>query len=202
MIKVFLIDKNISFKSQLISALSKEKDISIVGEIQNGQNPIHDILKSKPDIILIDIKYQEESWLDLLLQIRKGYPQGNIIVLTNCIDRIYITKAFEAGVRAYLLKEKHIKYIVKYFKKVMNGEKCFPSEIKSIITDFIHNILINEKELALKSLDIIEYEILMLLNKGKNPCEISLSLKVSERTIYNNKKSMMTKLNLRNLIDR
>jgi DNA-binding NarL/FixJ family response regulator len=167
MIKIFLIDESISFKTNLKSALKKEMDISIVGENLDGQNPVPDILETKPNIILIDIKDQEESRFDLLFRIRKKYSEGNIIVLTNCLDRIYITKDIQVGIKAYLLKEKHTTGLIKYIRKVMLGEKYFPDKIGNIYMDFTHNILVDEKVRMLLCLETMEYEILKLLKRGE-----------------------------------
>jgi DNA-binding CsgD family transcriptional regulator len=52
------------------------------------------------------------------------------------------------------------------------------------------------KSLLLKSLNSTEYEILKLLSRRKKIFEIAMILNISERKVYQYKKSMMYKLDI------
>lgn len=54
-IKVLVSDDNQDFAKTLVSYLSKDEDLEIVGTARDGQEAYDKILETKPDIALLDI---------------------------------------------------------------------------------------------------------------------------------------------------
>lgn len=111
------------------------------GEADNGIKGLELIEKTKPDIIITDMRMPEMDGKDFLKEIRKQYPDKKIIVISGYSDFEYMKEAISANVVSYLLKpfnreemkltmEKTLKQIEEdrkaaelYVKKVSEAER-------------------------------------------------------------------------------
>lgn len=78
--------------------------IRIVAEAWNGQEAIESIEKSKPQIVLTDIRMPVMDGLELATHIRSHHPGIEVIIVSGYDDFRYAQQAVRAGVSDYLLK--------------------------------------------------------------------------------------------------
>ncbi len=84
----------------------EEEGFQIVGEASNGQEALKLMDKSQPHIILTDIVMPVMDGMELVKEVKKRYPQMEIIVLSSFEDFDYVRSAFHNGVSDYILKPK------------------------------------------------------------------------------------------------
>lgn len=82
----------------------EENGIDFLGAAKNGVEAYDWILKSKPDIVLTDVKMPVVSGIDLIEKVRKKLPDIEWIVLSGYGDYAFTSKAMLYGVKHYLLK--------------------------------------------------------------------------------------------------
>ena len=87
-----------SLKTQLESL-----GLQVIGEGANGKEAVDLVLKSKPDMAILDIKMPDMDGLEAAKAIASQYPVP-IILLTAYSERTLAERAIEAGVFAYLMK--------------------------------------------------------------------------------------------------
>lgn len=73
----------------LQSMLSGIPDITIVGHAVDESGAIERINALRPDVVTLDIRLEAGSGIDVLKNIKKHHDGIKILVLTNCINRIY-----------------------------------------------------------------------------------------------------------------
>lgn len=78
-----------------------------MGAAKNGVEAYDWILKSKPDIVLTDMKMPVVSGIDLIEKVRKELPETAFIVLSGYGDYDFTSKAMLYGIKHYLLKPVH-----------------------------------------------------------------------------------------------
>ncbi|MFX1567945.1 MAG: chemotaxis protein CheB [Promethearchaeota archaeon] len=84
MSRIVLIASVSAFRRTLLTEiLSPYKDIIIVGTARNGQETIDIIEEKNPDILIVDIEYENKEWFYPFNQITKNYDIPTII-LTDC----------------------------------------------------------------------------------------------------------------------
>ena len=74
MIRVAIFDDNSAFTSSLELLLKDSEDYVLVGAFQNALNVLQKVAKSKPDVIIMDLKMPIMDGTEATKEIRKNYP--------------------------------------------------------------------------------------------------------------------------------
>lgn len=127
MYTLFLVDDEIELVEGLKELIDwNSYDIQICGDADNGVSALEQILKIKPDIIIMDIKMPKMNGIELLENIFSKGLNSKCIILSGYDDFAYAKKAISLSACNYLLKP------------------CRPSEILDSVLD-AKNKLIEER---------------------------------------------------------
>src|ERR1017187_8177690 len=91
--KVLIVDDQADVRSLLVAVLGGQYDVA---QADSGAALQKYFPQEAPDVVLLDIKLPDADGLDLLPQIKKRWPETEVIVLTGHGS---ITMAVEAGRR-------------------------------------------------------------------------------------------------------
>lgn len=105
MIKVFLVEDEYAIREGIKRSVNWESNgFELVGEAGDGEVAFPKILKTKPDILITDIRMPFMDGLELAGLVKKELPDIRIIVLSGYDDFNYAKKAISIGVEEYILK--------------------------------------------------------------------------------------------------
>jgi two-component system response regulator YesN len=105
MIKVFLVEDEIVMREGIKNGIDWEKEgYDFVGEAGDGELAYPLIQKTRPDILLTDIRMPFMDGLELSRLVRKELPDTKIIILSGYDDFQYAKEALRLGVTDYLVK--------------------------------------------------------------------------------------------------
>src|SRR6267378_1076811 len=121
-IKVALVDDHTLFREGIKKILSLEPDIEIVGEAIDGDEIVLLLNHCRPDVLLLDIKMEKITGLQILPQVVGQYPHLRVIVLTAQINQAESVKAIKDGARGIILKHAASEFLIKGIRKVFEGE--------------------------------------------------------------------------------
>jgi DNA-binding NarL/FixJ family response regulator len=76
----------------------------VVGMVTDGQPLVEAALRLEPDVIILDISMPKMNGLDATRALQICVPQSKVIILTVHREPVYVSLAFKAGARGYLLK--------------------------------------------------------------------------------------------------
>lgn len=76
----------------------------VVGAVIDGQELVEAAQRLEPDIIITDISMPRLNGIDVTRRLQTTVPQSKVIILTGHQNPAYVTLAFTAGARGYLLK--------------------------------------------------------------------------------------------------
>jgi len=76
----------------------------VVGTVADGEALVEAAQRLEPDIIISDISMPRLNGLDATRALQNCVPQSKVIILTVHREPVYVTLAFHAGARGYLLK--------------------------------------------------------------------------------------------------
>ena len=93
MINVLLVDDHPVVRQGLTSLLSECPDIRVIAEADRGSVALEQCAKHQPDVILLDIRLEDASGLDLARQLRRAQCASKIIILTSYDDENYLLEA-------------------------------------------------------------------------------------------------------------
>lgn len=149
-IKVLVSDDNQDFAKTLVSYLSKDEDLEIVGTARDGQEAYDKILETKPDIALLDIIMPHLDGLGVLEKLNSAnLDKKPMCIILSAVGQDKITqRAIELGAQYYIVKPFDISILIKrikelkYYQPAANRANIIGKEIKA---QYIDISPINEK---------------------------------------------------------
>ena len=102
--------------------LSLDPDLEVVGEASNGTEGIEQVRKLKPDIVLMDLLMPVMDGITAIGQLRKEFPDVEVIALTSVLEDEKVISAVRAGAIGYLLKDTQADELCKAIKAAANGQ--------------------------------------------------------------------------------
>ncbi|MBN1643392.1 MAG: response regulator transcription factor, partial [Dehalococcoidales bacterium] len=121
-IKVLLADDHAVLREGMRNLLSREKDVEVVGEANNGEEAVRLASELKPTVVLMDIVMPGLNGIEATRQIKQASPSTIVLVLTAYSDIRYILGLLEAGASGYLLKSARGREIVDSIRAACYGE--------------------------------------------------------------------------------
>lgn len=105
MLKVFLVEDESVIREGLRDKIPWEQyGYRFVGEASDGEMALPMIRKTKPDVLITDIKMPFMDGLSLSEMVKEEFPRTRIIIISGYDDFEYARRAIVAGVDQYLLK--------------------------------------------------------------------------------------------------
>ena len=188
--KLLIVDDDQLIRKSLEISLSREPDIEVIGQAQDGAGAVEICKSTPPDVILMDINMPGMDGIAATRLIKARYPAIKIMMLTTFDDRPNIQQALAAGADGYLVKTDKISSIAGKLRLLMDG-------IGILGTDVLKKLAPQENP-ALESLTPRERDIARLVAQGQTNKEIAAALFLSEGTVRNNIVVIMEKLGVSN----
>ena len=105
MLKVFLVEDETVIREGLRDRIPWEQyGYRFVGEAADGEVALPLIRKTRPDVLITDIKMPFMDGLTLCKLVKKELPDIKIVILSGYDDFNYAKQAINIGVEDYLLK--------------------------------------------------------------------------------------------------
>ena len=201
-IKVLLADDHQLFRAGIKSILSENKDISIVGEVENGEQLLTRYFDLKPDVTLLDISMPGLSGTMALKEIRRRDPRAKALFLTMYEGEEYIFYCMKLGGRGLLNKNVMEKELLFAIRQVYMGNRYFGKEFDELT---LERLSVKYEDMATTRIDEYtrlspkERDILNLIADGITSNEIALQLGIAKRTVDAHRSSLMEKLKIKSL---
>lgn len=180
-ISVMLVDDHSIVRRGLASLIEDEPDLAVVAEASSGEDAIALASQRRPDVIVLDLRLRDMSGIEVAEALR-GYK---ILMLSSYMQEEDVRRVFDAGIMGYLSKDKDSAELLKAIRTVAGGDRYLPPEISLLLAKSEHSSHLTGREL----------QILQLVAQGKANKEIGELLSLSENTVKNHLKSILTKLN-------
>lgn len=107
-IKVVTVDDSPIITQRIKSILSEMDNIEFLGSATNAVSALNLIQRQIPNVVILDINLDEDTsqfnGIDLLIALRKRYPQMKIIMLTNLSAPQYRTRCIAFGANYFFDK--------------------------------------------------------------------------------------------------
>lgn len=193
-ITVFLADDHAVVRDGLRFLLEAQHDIQVVGDAADGREAVRRAVQLHPNVVIMDIAMPGLNGIEAAQQIRQADPSIQVIILSMYSTLEHVSRALEAGVRGYLLKESAGSEVVRAVREAHMGHRYLSQGISDqVIDDYVRQRGAGEERL-LDRLSSREREILQLVVEGKSSAEIAAILSLSPKTIETYRSRMMRKL--------
>ena len=171
MIKIFLVEDEIAIRKGIKNSIDWEKEgYEFVGEAGDGELAYPMILKTKPDILITDIKMPFMDGLQLSKLVRKELPATKILILSGYDEFEYAKEAIKLQVAEYLLKpisSAKLLDVLAQVKEVIRQEQEEKELIKKYREDMKENREL-EKERFLNQIITQNLSLAQILETGES----------------------------------
>jgi DNA-binding NarL/FixJ family response regulator len=177
--------------------------IDVVAEATTGVEAVDAVRRTKPDVVLMDIRMPELDGLAATRRILTGAPgEPRVIILTTFDLDHYVYAALTAGASGFLLKDVTPEHLVAAVRMVRTGDALLaPAITKRLVERFARrdpDARSLHRDLA--ALTPREVEVLKLLAQGLSNAELASSLHLSEATVKTHVARILSKLGLRDRV--
>lgn len=171
MIKIFLVEDEIAIRKGIKNSIDWGKEgYEFVGEAGDGELAYPMILKTKPDILITDIKMPFMDGLQLSKLVRKELPATKILILSGYDEFEYAKEAIKLQVAEYLLKpisSAKLLDVLAQVKEVIRQEQEEKELIKKYREDMKENREL-EKERFLNQIITQNLSLAQILETGES----------------------------------
>jgi DNA-binding NarL/FixJ family response regulator len=191
-IRVVLVDDHPVVLGGLRALLESLPDFEVVGTATDGEAGVREVVLTKPDVVLMDIRMPGIDGLEATRRIRESASGVAVLVLTMFDDDDTVFGAMRAGAQGYLLKGADQAEIDRAIRAVVAGEAIFsPGVAQRVLGYFAAPPPVAD---PFPDLTAREREVLDLMAAGERNQAIADRLFLSPKTVANHISSIFVKL--------
>jgi RNA polymerase sigma factor (sigma-70 family) len=177
--------------------------IDVVAEAGNGAEAVDAVRRTRPDVVLMDVRMPELDGLEATRRILTGADgEPRVIILTTFDLDHYVYAALTAGASGFLLKDVTPEHLVAAVRLVRSGDALLaPAITRRLVERFARrddDTATIHRDLA--ALTPREREVLGLLAEGLSNAELAARLHLSEATVKTHVARILGKLGLRDRV--
>jgi len=201
-IRVVVADDQALVRAGFAKLLEAEHDLRIVAQAADGLEAIEAVLRTRPDVVLMDIRMPRLDGIEATRRMRAREHAPRVIMLTTFDLDEYVYDALKAGASGFLLKDAPPEQLVAGVRVVAAGDALLaPAVTRRLIEEFArHPTPRPEGPPELAELTAREREILTFMARGRSNREIAAQLVIGESTVKTHVGNVLMKLDLRDRV--
>jgi len=169
-------------------------EVKQIDEASDGKEALSKMIKTKYDLAILDISMPEITGLDLLQQLKFHNIETRILILSFHPQEQYAVRAFKLGASGYLSKDSAFDEMAMAIRKIAAGGKY-------VSAAFAEKLLFNEvsssNQQLHESLSDREFQVMIMLAKGKSVAEIAAEIFISDKTVATYRGRIMEKMQMK-----
>lgn len=176
-----VVEDDVSVRDILTTWIQEAEGFTCLGVFPDVESAAPQIVKSKPDVVLMDINLPGLSGVDCVRQTKPLTPHTQFVMQTVYEDSNHIFDALTAGATAYLVKTTSREALIKALREVHDGGSPMSSNIARKVVQSLQQP--KKNLLPADELSKRENEVLSLLAQGYLYKEIADTLGISIQTV-------------------
>jgi two-component system NarL family response regulator len=185
-VRVLIADDHAIFRQGLATIISRDPDMVVIAQAENGQQAIDLFREHQPDVTLMDLRMPEVEGVEAIIAIRAESKSARIIVLTTYDSDEDIYRGLQAGAKGYLLKETEPDELLNAIRAIHRGQQYIPPDVGAKLVQRLSNPVLSERELA----------VLRAMAQGMSNAEIAVALSIGEGTVKSHVNRILSKLDV------
>ncbi|MCW2647298.1 MAG: hypothetical protein QOG22_501 [Pseudonocardiales bacterium] len=194
-LRVLVVDDHVTFAQSLAMALDAKPGFECVGTASTGPLALDLVMRTGPDVVVMDLELGADSGLDITRKIREAAPDAVIVVLSAHLDPSWVAKASQAGASAFASKSGPLQETLSILKDAKHGSMLVAPSLYEVRSAAPKQ---GEPMTALTSR---ETHVLTLLGNGVKVDNIARILNITVNTCRSYVKSIHVKLEVHSQLE-
>src|SRR5213594_561467 len=193
--RILLCDDHEVVREGLRGLIGRQEGMSVVAEAGTVAEAVDAAARSKPDVVIMDVRLPDGSGVEACRTIREARPETKVIMLTSYADDEALFASIIAGASGYLLKQTRGQAVIDAITAVAQGRSLLDPDVTGKVLERVRKGR-GDEDPQLASLTEQERKVLEQLAEGKTNREIGTVLFLSEKTVKNYVSRILDKLGL------
>jgi len=194
-ITVFIADDHTLIREGLCTLLAAHANIQVVGTAASGREAVREVLRLRPQVVLMDISMPGLNGIDATRQLAERCPSAKVVILSMHATIEHYYQAIRAGACGYLLKEAATDEVAAAIRSVHLGRRFLSLKIADKYQPM------SDADSPIETLSRREREILQLVAEGHHSAKIATLISISRKSVDTYRCRLMQKLGMRGLCD-
>lgn len=186
-IRVLLIEDHFLARMALHSVLAGHTQIEVVGDAGDGETGLAIYRQLLPDVVVLDLRLPGVSGLDVIVHLRKEFPNARVVVLSNYRGSEDVYQAVRNGAMAYLTKDTSGEELLNAIRNVHRGLRYLSQFTLQRLAERMPVIDLTPRE----------SEVLGCITQGRSNREIAVQLSIAEKTVRIHVSAVLDKMGAR-----
>ena len=196
--KILIADDHAIVREGVKQIVKGLPEVTSIEEAIDGTEAFAKICGTNYDVVILDISMPGMSGLDLLQRMKDRDIHTKILIFSFYPQEQYAIRAFKLGASGYLSKDSAFEELALAIRKISKGGKYISS---ALAEKLIFQDAGSEGKSPHELLSEREFQIMILLAKGKSVTEIAHSLFISDKTVSTYKMRVLEKMNMKTNAD-
>lgn len=198
LIRLLIVDDHKMFLEGIRALLNDISYIKIQAVASHSEQALKLLENLQIDVLITDIEMPDIDGIELTEMVKTKHPNVKILAVSSHTKSSIISRAIDAGVHGYVLKNTGPLELLKALNKLYKGENYFGNDVRTIINESIFNQKKLDKDFV--KLSNREEEILILISQEKKTQEIAETLFISPNTVEVHRRNLMRKIGTNNMV--
>ncbi|ACU60386.1 response regulator transcription factor [Chitinophaga pinensis] len=198
-IRLVIADDHEIFRDGLALMLSRQPDITLVGQANNGRELLELLTSVEADVVMTDLKMPLMDGITATRALLQRNPDIKIIALSMFDEEELIVEMLEAGAKGYLLKNADKQEIIEAINSVYEDHIFYCRQTSARLAAMIVKSRFNPpRENNAVTFTDREKEIIRLICQQFTAQEIGDKIFLSKRTVEGHRTRILEKMNVKN----
>jgi two-component system, NarL family, response regulator DevR len=183
-IRILLVDDHEVVRDGVKALINASDGLIVVGEAGSVREAIDQAMRTKPDVVVMDVRLADGSGIEATREIRARMEKTQVLMLTSFADDEALFASIMAGAAGYVLKQIRGGELIRAIREVGAGNSLLDPEVtRSVLERLRKGKTMRDEKLA--RLTAQEERILTLVAQGLTNGQIGKELKLAEKTVKN-----------------
>ena len=199
-VRVVVVDDEVMVCAHLRTILGSAPGLDVVDEAHDGAEAVEAVRRSRPDVVLMDLRMPNVDGLTAIERIGKLNDPPAVVALTTFDADEYVLRALRAGAAGFLVKSTPPEDLIGLVRVAAEGNVVLsPAAARRLVAASADRQSSSRRARELvESLTEREVEVLACLGEGLSNAQIAARLYLSEATVKGYVSRMLDKLGCAN----
>ena len=186
--RILLADDHAIVRMGISSLIGAQKDMEVVGEVENGEFAVKESIRLKPDVVIMDLMMPVMDGVAATAEILNRLPKAKVLIITSFVASDGIAHALANGASGIFMKNAPSIGLLAAIRTIVGGTKFIPPEIVKLL----------KEDPPAQELTARQHDILQLMAKGMTNADISRVLDICEQRVKEHVIAILAKLGAAN----